>query len=194
MIAVADEAMVHQGQPGYVLAAVLLADDRRAAVRSAAQRIVPRRRRFHWHQEEPRERRAMMQLIAGEALAAHALVVSPCTTRRREPSRQRLLVELAVALAQRPAVELAIESRGQHNDRLDRRTLVQARRDGLIPQDMAYVHRQPVQEPLLWLADALAGATRAGALLHDRSWLSLLPQGLLTLRRVPADLRLADAR
>ena len=99
-----------------------------------------------------------------------------------------------MTLACRPAVELTIESRGQHNDRLDRRTLVQARRDCLIPEDMAYVHRQPGQEPLLWLADALAGAARSGVLLHDRTWLNLLPSGLLTIRRVTEEPALAQAR
>jgi hypothetical protein len=185
VIALVDEAMVNRGQTAYVLAAVLLSDDRRAAVRSGAQRIIPRRRRFHFHQEEDREKRAMMQLIASEALEAHARIVSPCLAREREALRQRLLVELATAMPKQPAVELTIESRSAHNDRLDRITLIQARRNGLIPEEMAYDHRQPVQEPLLWLADGLAGAVRAGALLRDMRWLDLLPEGMLTIRYLP---------
>jgi hypothetical protein len=74
-------------------------------------------------------------------------------------------------------------------------TLVRARRDGLIPEDVAYVHRQPIQEPLLWLADGLAGAVRAGSLLRDTTWLRLLPDGLVTIRRLQApDLRKEGAR
>jgi hypothetical protein len=195
MIAVIDEAMVTRGKPAYILAAVLLADDRRAIVRAAAQRVVPKRRRFHFHQEEPREKRAMMDLIADEAAAALALVAVPCPGRERENIRQRLLVELATLLGERPAVELTIESRGPDNDRRDRMTLVQARRDGSIPGDMAHVHRQPTQEPLLWLADGLAGAARCGLLLRDQTWLGLLPAGLLQVRRVsPPDLRRAASR
>jgi hypothetical protein len=184
VIAVVDEAMVNRGQTAYVLVAVLLADDRRAAVRSTAQRIIPRRRRFHFHQEEDREKRAMMELIATQALEAHARIVSPCPAREREANRQRLLAELATALPKRPALELTIESRGAHNDRLDRITLLQARRDGIIPEEMAYDHRQPVQEPLLWLADGFAGAVRAGSLLRDMRWLDLLPEGMVTIRQL----------
>lgn len=184
MIAVVDEAMVVRGPSGYVLVAVLLPDDRRAAVRSAAQRIVPRRRRFHFHDEEVREKRAMMQLIADEALEAYAVVASPCPTRQRETIRQRLLTELAVMVASRPAVELTIESRDSRNDRFDRSTLIQARRDGRVADDLAYVHRRPTEEPLLWLADGLAGAARAGLLLRNATWLQALPVGLLHVRRL----------
>jgi len=194
VIAVVDEAMVVRGAAGYVLVAVLIADDRRAVVRSAAQRVVPRRRRFHFHDEEDREKRAMLQLVADEALEAHAVIASPCPPREREAIRQRLLTELAVAVASRPAVELTIESRDIHNDRLDRMTLIQARRGGLIPEDMAYVHRRPTDEPLLWLADGLAGAARAGLLLRDTTWLQQLPTGLLSVRRFsPAGLLTKEA-
>ena len=194
VIAVVDEAMVVRGSTGYLLAAVVITDDRRAVVRSAAQRITPRRRRFHFHDEEDRERRAMLQLIAAEALEAHAVVAAPCPLREREAIRQRLLVELAVAVATRPAVELSVESRDARNDRRDRITLVQARRDGLIPEDLAYVHRRPTDEPLLWLADGLAGAARAGLLLRDSTWLHILPTGLLRVRRLsPAGSRDQEA-
>lgn len=67
---------------------------------------------------------------------------------------------------------------------------VRARRAGVIPEDMAYVHRKPLQEPLLWLADGLAGAVRSGTLLRDMTWLRLLPDGLVTIRRfATTDLR-----
>jgi len=185
VIALIDEAMVTRGQTAYVLVAVLLPDARRTAARSSAQRIVPRRRRFHFHQEEDREKRAMMALVALEAQSAHAVFVAPASARERESTRQRLLLDLASGLPRQATIELTIESREPHNDRLDRITLLQARRNGVIPADMTYEHRQPVQEPLLWLADAFAGAVRSGTLLRDTTWLERLPERMTTIRRLP---------
>lgn len=129
------------------------------------------------------EKKAMMELIAAQAADAHALVMSPCPLRERESVRQALLTELATVVSRHPAVEVTIESRDSHNDRLDRASLIRARQAGAMNDDTSYVHRQPVQEPLLWLADALAGAVRAGTL-HDATYLRLLPEDLLTLRQV----------
>jgi hypothetical protein len=167
VIAVVDEAMVNRGQTAYILATVVLADERRTAVRAAAQRLVPRRRRFHFHQEEDREKRAMMELIAAQAADAHALVMSPCPLRERESVRQALLTELATVVSRQPAVELTIESRDSHNDRLDRASLIRARHAGAITDDTS---------------------------LHDLTYLRRLPEGLLKLRQVSDLTELGERR
>ena len=127
-----------------------------------------------------------MQLIAAKAIAAHVIIAAPCLARRSEETRQHLLRDLVKRVPRRTAVELAIESRGPHNDRLDRMTLIEARRRSAVAPDVSYVHRHPDEEPLLWLADGLAGAARADLVLRRGRWLQLLPAGLLEVRRFDA--------
>jgi hypothetical protein len=184
VIAVVDEAMIIRGAGSYILVAVLIADDRRAEARSQAVRLLPRRRRrFHFRSEAETERVAMLRLIADQAAAATALIASPHRLSTAERTRQQLLRDLAItSLGGHRTVELVLESRELQNDRLDRQTLIDARHAGDVPADLSYVHLVPSQEPLLWLADALAGAVRA-SLLGTPRYLELLPARLLTLTR-----------
>jgi hypothetical protein len=184
VIAVVDEAMIVRGTGSYILAAVIVPDARRASTRSRAISLLPRRRRrFHFRSEAEPERVAMLRLIAAEASAAVALVATPQPSAATEQARQQLLRELAVSLAARHRpLELALESREPHNDHRDRHTLATARQRGEIPGDLAYSHSLPSGEPLLWLADGLAGAVRA-SLLGDRHYVELLTPGQLRLEQ-----------
>jgi hypothetical protein len=75
--------------------------------------------------------------------------------------RSRLLGQLLEGLP--PAVvDVLIESRQAHNDRVDRQVIAAAQRAGRASPDLNYRHARPLEEPLLWLADALAGAVMAG--------------------------------
>jgi len=51
-----------------------------------------------------------------------------------------------------------LESRQDHNDHKDRREIYRAIAAGVGSSSLAYRHDGPIQEPLLWLPDAIAGA------------------------------------
>ena len=69
----------------------------------------------------------------------------------------RLLAEFGALRVER----LVIESRQEWNDRHDRREIEQARRSGVCTHAMTYCHRRPPEDPMLWVADAVAGAASA---------------------------------
>jgi hypothetical protein len=67
------------------------------------------------------------------------------------------------------ASELIIESREAHRDRYDRQVVADARRRSAISHDADLTFAAPRDEPLLWAADALAGATMACATRSSRA-------------------------
>ena len=83
---------------------------------------------------------------------------------RGKPERVRAsaMAALATDLTSAGAARLAFKSRGEALDRTDRRVLAKS-----LPaaSAMTYEHLLPHEEPLLWMADALAWSTapdRAG--------------------------------
>ena len=68
------------------------------------------------------------------------------------------MTTLAAEVVKRQALELVIEGRQERNDHADRNVLAQAQREGDVPWTLSYGHRTPLEEPLMWLSDALAGA------------------------------------
>ena len=160
LIAVADETEIQCGDSlTYVLAAVLLSDGANAA--QAMRELVSgpdRVRDFHWKKEGPKNRDGSLQLIRQHATGIHVLAQ---TTSRggNEDARAALLTELLDRLANDDVDHLIIESRGKRNDELDRAAILDwNRRGGSL--EFTYGWRSK-KEPLLWFADALAGASRA---------------------------------
>jgi hypothetical protein len=159
-----DEAIYRPGDGVYVLAAVLVPDEAKNALRRELRRVPPGgRRRLHWHHEANRERFATLRLAAAHAAGLLAYRWSPAPSRTHETIRGQLLTTLAAEIAKRRALELVIEGRQERNDHADRTVLAQAQRDGDVPWTLSYGHRTPLEEPLLWLPDALAGAALSGA-------------------------------
>jgi len=157
-----DESYVAQTQH-YLLAAVVVREDVLDDVR-ASVRAVRRRRRdaFHWHGEFDRSRTAMLELIAATSDLQIVVVSRPVHPRRQERARARctesLLAQLQVLQPtgarrrlREPNRRARPTRRGPH------------RRPPSIDADRT---RAPVlfatkAEPLLWIADAVAGAESA---------------------------------
>ena len=155
-----DESLRLTGEGLYVLAAVVMPDERAPEVRAALRAAVPRGlRRYHWRKESTASRTAMAELVAtsgATAIAVHTHV----DPRRQERARRRCLARLLWELAQRGDTTLVFETR-QRADASDRRLIKDAERAGFA-RGTRYAFERPEDEPLLWLADAVAGAvTRA---------------------------------
>lgn len=177
-----DEAIHLVAGGAYVVVGVTIGDAGKAAARRAARRVPPvRGRRFHWHKEDERERLAMLQVIAAHAAGCIAYIATPASSRAREAIRQRCLGDVARTLAESTTtLDLVIESRQHRNDQHDASTLVTLRQSLPAATELAYAHQLPSGEPLLWLADALAGAVLALAR-RDSHYVTALPAGLLEL-------------
>jgi hypothetical protein len=156
MLALVDESILLAGNGCYLLACVVLPLARKAPVRRELRRLSPRRRRIHWKDEEQRERMALLRLSF-------------------------LLSALLQDVGRTEAFDLLIESRQTVNDLGDRKVIAEAQLSGSTSGDLSYKHTGPMQEPLLALADVLAGAVMA-QVRGDSQYLALLPSGRLTVR------------
>jgi len=161
LVAYLDESL-RQGAGGlYLVAVVVLAETRDLA--DAAHRVrgvlLPRQHRFHWHAEGERQRRRMLEQLV--ALGVEVRAYSTELGARSERARVLCLNRMLWDLLELGVTELVIESRQEHNDAKDRRTIATAQRLGRAPRQLLYRFERPHAEPLLWLPDAAAGALAA---------------------------------
>ena len=180
MLALVDESIVIAGAGCYLLACVVLPDDRRAKVRREVRRAAVGNH-FHWKDEREDAQFRMLAVLAGGATRLFAHVRRPTVRREHEGVRATLLNALLDDLAKTTTLDLLLESRQRVNDLKDRQVIAGAVADHRISSDINYGHSGPDQEPLLWLADALAGAVMA-QVRGDGKFVASLPPGLLMVR------------
>ena len=137
-----DESYVARTQH-YLLAAVVVREDVLDDVR-ASVRAVRRRRRdaFHWHGEFDRSRTAMLELIAATS-------------------------DLQIVVVSRPVRHVVFESRTDVLDRRDGARIEGLRASMRIGPGLRFSFATKA-EPLLWIADAAAGAESARVGGNDR--------------------------
>ena len=86
------------------------------------------------------------------------VVVGAVGGRRQERARRRLLGRLLWELDQRQVSRLTLESRHVERDRHDQEAIGAFRNHGLLSRNLTVGFGQPRDEPMLWLADIVAGA------------------------------------
>ena len=186
MIAFIDESVrAGSGRLLYVAAAgaVLQADLDRA--RDELRRLLlPRQPYLHWNSEKAARRVAVLDRLTGLEVMAFACSYYPVGTRRQEPARATCLTALVGDLKAEGISELVIETRGEVPDRRDRRTLLHAREVGIASGDLSYRHVGKLEEPLLWAADAIAGAVALHLTGEDSRYFKQLQTSLLVIRRL----------
>lgn len=181
MRAYIDES-VREGAPGlYVLASVAVpdeqADDVRAALRSGLRH---RRPRFHWRDEQDSDRQAMAKVAGDLALSSLAAVSTPMDPKRPERARRVCLTRLLWELEQRAVLNVVFESR-QNRDRDDRAHILRAQKAGHCSRELRYGFALPLQEPLLWLPDLVAGAVAYARVGRGEQCLALLGEGVTVI-------------
>jgi hypothetical protein len=58
---------------------------------------------------------------------------------------------------------LTFESREPHNDQIDKATIIGLQRSRIASPSLVYDFKTPLDEPLLWLPDVMAGAIAASS-------------------------------
>jgi len=144
----------------YLMAAVVLDDTTSQGVSDLARGL--RRRAsgaFHWRHELDASRRTMLDLIALVSDAQVVVVSKPVPGRRQERARARCTESLLGQLqALLPSVrDVVFESRGHLLDQREAQRIEGMRGQGRTDPELRYAFDTKAQ-PLLWLADAVAGA------------------------------------
>ncbi len=159
MIAMIDEAVAeHPSGIVYVVAAVVIVEDQLRIREQLTSRVYRenRIRPSHWHEEGPFVRQIICD-VSESAGAIGQTFLESCGRSGQEAARVRILNRALNWISQEGAGEVTIESRGPKLDIRDRRTV---KRFQLENESHLAVEWWEKKEPLLWLADALAGATR----------------------------------
>ncbi|MGH9102826.1 MAG: hypothetical protein ACRDYD_07585 [Acidimicrobiales bacterium] len=122
----------------------------------------------------------MLKRLAVLGSPVDGYVARPVAARKEDRARALCLNRLLWDLRQEGVAKLVLESREEHNDRKDQRTIVRAQKARSADPDLSYVFRRPLEEPLLWLADAAASAISA-SLAEGAGYLAQLPAGQVRL-------------
>jgi hypothetical protein len=126
--------------------------------------------KLHWHDESAARRGKIMSAVA-TIDALHIVVVrtgpdGETPGRRRAKCLERLLYELDGAGVDR----LCLEAREPKQNLRDVKTLSVLRSGRIMTSQLRLTHAPGATEPLLWIADAVAGAAAA--------WLRAVPEYL----------------
>ena len=186
MIAFVDESVRSgSGKLLYVVAAgaVLQADGDRARD-ELRKLLLPRQPYLHWNSEKPVRRLAVLDRLTGLGAMVFACSYYPVGTRHQESARATCLTALVGDLKAAGISELVIETRSEVPDRRDRRTLLDARHAGIAADSLTYRHVGKLEEPLLWAADAIAGAVALHLTGEDSRYFEQLQTSLLVVRRL----------
>ena len=159
MTAFVDESIRDGPDGSYVVAAVVLSTSDFDARDAARRLLLPGQRRLHWHDEGEDRRTLILERLAELGLECRTYLCALGAGRRQPRARALCLNALLWDLWRQADVDsVVIESRGDRDDRRDRSTIVAAQRSMRASPTIAYRFERPSVEPMLWWADALAGA------------------------------------
>jgi hypothetical protein len=145
---------------GYTMVAAVVAPSDMATLRRDVRSLVlPGQRRIHFTKENDQRKRAILSALTSFGVEAH-IVQSNAT--RDAVGREDCLVRL-VSLAAVHDHERMVLERDDSVQQADRRILYREVENHGLRGRLTYEHEQAHQEPLLWIADAIAwGYTKGG--------------------------------
>lgn len=164
LAAYADESFLEDAHSGYyVVATAMIEPGHLDYARDIMLALRGRRRtgKTHWTEMDAQERKwAATQVATIEGL--HIVAVgTPVPPRRQERARALCLQHLVPELHGIGVTALYMEARTRDLDQRDIRAVINARR--ALPRGTVFSieHVRGKDDPLLWVADVLAGAVRA---------------------------------
>ena len=145
-----------------------------ASRRELRAMLLPGQRRLHFVHEASSRRKALLSQMSDMRVRGTIYVCSGDDTAARKEGLGQLVRDLVSIGGRR----LVVESR-EGRDGQDRQTIRAALLATGAKDQLDYKHMRPSEEPLLWVADAIAWA--AGA---DRAWRRRTEEIVDTVRRV----------
>lgn len=151
-------------QPGeriYLMAAAICTAEEQERLRAALRGLLlPRQDRLHWRDESQARRRQITAGIAALSAALHCVVVvaAPVPDAKQERARRLCLETLHPALEAHGVSLIVQEQRTPQQNRRDLQMVDALRSAHLLSAAVRVEFAQPIEEPLLWLPDTIAGA------------------------------------
>jgi hypothetical protein len=162
-LAFADESFQEGPSAGcYVLAAAVLEQEAWESAREVMRNLLGSRRttKLHWHEMDRLQQKDAAHRVAGIAALHVVALGTPVPRRRQERARAACLTALVSALHGFGVCHLLLEARTTELNRRDI-TTAQGARFALPPgSDFRIDHVPGPTEPLLWVADIVAGTVR----------------------------------
>jgi hypothetical protein len=185
VLAVIDESTPtdSRGHVHYILGVSFVATELVAAGERLTT-LLDRQRPFHWSADRGSiVRKNVIQFILDHDVRSHVGVHYPTRAREQERARARLLTEVVLpAILDVGASEFWLELRAHDQDSVDKLVVRNWLRDQRVRLPYAW---HPKAEPLLWIADAVAGAVADQRLERDTRWFDQLQDAdLLTVRQL----------
>lgn len=146
----------------YLLAAAVIERSAFESARAAISgMLLPRQRRLHWRDESAARRRKLAATVA-ELPALHFVVAgAPLDPARQERARRKCLERLLHVLGDAGVDRVVLESRTTSLNAGDTDLVDVLRVRHALPARLRVEIEKPEREPLLWVADIVAGAARA---------------------------------
>lgn len=144
---------------GYTMVAALVVPGDVARLRRDVRSLVlPGQRRIHFTKEQPERRRLILSRLTSFGAKAQ---VFHCATKNQALGRNTCIAGIVAHAAQHSHTKIVIE-RDESIEKTDHQTLFrEVRRHGL-KDTLSYSLEAPYQEPLLWVADAIAWSYTKG--------------------------------
>ncbi|WP_322762835.1 hypothetical protein [Frankia sp. Cr2] len=159
-----DESLrLRVGETGlYILAAAVADVSSCPPIRDSLRSLLGRRQqRLHWRDEDAPRRRKVVSLVAGADLVAVVVVGAPVDRRKQERARRICMERLMYELGEMSVARVLLESRTSSLNSKDLAMVEALRGSRIMPTGLYVGHASPLAEPMLWIADAVAGAVSA---------------------------------
>ncbi|KIA66466.1 hypothetical protein [Nocardia vulneris] len=152
---------VAEGAGGfYVLAAVIASPLDCEAFRMDLAALLPKGAgRLHWRDESAAQRRKVVDAITGYGLTNLVVISDQADSRKQERARRKGMERMLVELASLEVSQVVIEARTKALNSRDQSLVATLRTSGALPTRMRVDFESPKTEPMLWIPDAVAGAT-----------------------------------
>ncbi|HEU5160577.1 MAG TPA: hypothetical protein VFU43_26505 [Streptosporangiaceae bacterium] len=158
----------------YLMAAVFVPGDRAESHRAVLRGLLRRRqRRLHWRDEDDQRRVALVAAIAELRPRGIVVIGEGMDPRHQERARRKCMECLLWQLGERAVPEAIFESRNWQLDGRDRRMIDALGGKHAMPPGLRVKWQSPEIEPLLWLADVVAGAASSAEAGQEAHWKEL---------------------
>lgn len=162
---------IHVANELYILAAAIAPSDpaQLEACRDRLRALVRRaRNRLHWNSEEEGDLIGISKTIGSMPLTSIVVTATHMDRRKQERARRKCLQQLLYRLSADRVEQVWLESRDAIGNQRDLAMVANLRSTHALDDALRVDHLKPLEEPLLWLPDSVAGAVAAA---HDgRPW------------------------
>lgn len=158
----------------YILASVVCDPTSCDPVRDALRSLLQgEQRRLHWRDETGPRRTKIAAAISAIDTAAVVVVGVPMAKRQQERARRICMETLLPTLEQLGVSRVFLEARTQSLIRKDHQHVASLAGKKLITPAIRVGTARPLEEPMLWVPDAVAGAVGADRL-GNPEWLDII--------------------